>query len=221
MVEPVVALSIAGVFCAIGLASWLHYRNERQRSSAMEQVARQLNLAFTDAEDTRLLDRLQSFPFFNTGRSRKMSNVMTAETEQARLAVFDYRFTTGNGQSSQTHHHTLVVIESELLRLPRFSLRPEKFFDRVRAKFGMQDIDFEDHETFSRLFVLQGENEAEIRQYFDQDLLDLLAAQPEISVDGGADLFTYRETKRQPPEQVAGLMERGYTLYQAFCQRVS
>jgi len=61
------------------------------------------------------------------------------------------------------------------LRLPTFSLRPESFFHKIGAAIGMQDIDFEEHADFSDNFVLTGDDEQLVRQFFDNGLLNEFA----------------------------------------------
>jgi hypothetical protein len=75
-----------------------------------------------------------------------MKNLMTADTDLAKLTIFDYNVTTGGGNSAHTHRHTLIAMESESLQIPQFSIRPEGFWDKISAKIGakigFQDINF-------------------------------------------------------------------------------
>ena len=91
---------IAGGLSIVGLVLWLVFRYEKKRTAALEIVANELGLQFSPHKDECLLAKLQQFRLFNWGHSRRMKNVMTAETEHATMTIFDYQFTTGGGNHS-------------------------------------------------------------------------------------------------------------------------
>ncbi|MCP4775559.1 MAG: hypothetical protein GY880_15100, partial [Planctomycetaceae bacterium] len=126
----------------------------KKRKEALMALATEMGLQFSAVQDEDLLGKMKMFSLFNRGRARKMRNVMTTETDVARLSIFDYQYTTGGGESSHTYRQTVVALESEALVMPVFSLRPEGFFHKLGAAIGMQDIDFENHPEFSDSFVL-------------------------------------------------------------------
>ena len=47
----------------------------------------------------------------------------------------------------------------------------EKIFDRVMAFSGYKDIDFEMYPTFSKKFLLMGNNESKIRSFFTEEII--------------------------------------------------
>ena len=82
------------IFIGIGLAVvggmiWLVMHFEQKRTEALQAVASSIGLEFSALQDDELLKKLQVFALFNKGHSRKMKNVMKAETEIAKLSVFD------------------------------------------------------------------------------------------------------------------------------------
>ena len=93
-----------------------------------------------------------------------MKNVMTAVTEHATMTISDYQCTAGGGNHSRTHSHTLVAMEMTALQLPRFSVWPEGWTDKIEAKLGIHDIDFDQHPEFSSTFVLQADDETAVRR---------------------------------------------------------
>ena len=50
----------------------------------------------------------------------------------------------------------------------------EKIFDRVMAFTGFKDIDFEMYPDFSKRFLITGKEEADIRSFFTEDLIQFL-----------------------------------------------
>lgn len=195
---------------------------EKKRTADMRSMAESLGLEFFESEHIQLLSRLNRFQLFSSGHSRVMKNVILGQTEIATIAIFDYRYTTGSGKNKSTYNQTVVAMESASLQLPSFTLRPEHFFDKLGSAMGFQDIDFDDHPEFSKLFVLKGPDEAAIRAFFDPPLLDFFAALPGIYFECAAGKFVYfRAGKIQKVEALRKYLEDGYSVYQAFAERLS
>ncbi len=216
-----IALGVLGVLAVVTMIVVFVNYLEKKRTEAMQEVAADIGLEFSATQDEELLAKMKVFSLFNKGHSRKMKNVMKAETAIANLSIFDYQYTTGGGKNSHTHRHTVVAMESPSLNLPSFSLRPEGFLHSIGAALGMQDIDFENHQRFSDSFVLQGEDEAAIRDFFNQDLLELFAQRMGVTVESSPGLFIYSHGGRKHPDQIRDLMEQGYSMYAAFEDRLS
>ena len=109
-------------------------------------------------------------------------------------------------------------------------LTPEGFFARVGAMLGFQDIDFEENKQFSRAFVLKGEDEPAIRNFFDLESLDFFSQRTAIYLEGNADCFIYLECKkrekilagrRMSPAEIRDFMAAGYEVYAALKKRSS
>lgn len=211
---------VVGGLAIVGVIVWIVHQHEKKRTEAMRAIAADIGLNFSATKHEALLAKLQSFTLFNKGRSRKMKNVMTAETDLAQLTIFDYQYTTGGGDSSRTHHQTVIAMESESLCIPEFTLRPEGFFDKVGATLGFQDIDFADHPEFSRLFVLKGKNEEAIRHFFDAEMLEMFTHRQGMTINCGPGVFIYLRGGRKKPEEIQGFMAEGYDVFSAFEKRL-
>jgi len=175
-----------------------------------------LGLEFSAEQDHELLGKLQVLPVFNKGRRRELKNVLKAETEDTSLAIFDYQFTTGSGKNTTTHKFTAASMERPNMQLPHFIVRPEGFIDRIGSAMGFQDIDFEQHPAFSRMFVLQGENETAIRAFFDKRVMDLFVTRRDALVEAGGSMLTFRKKGRQSPDKMAEFMGEAYDFLNAF-----
>lgn len=211
---------------------WAIAREARIRTESLGKVAAELGMEFSATQDEAILEKLQDLPLFNLGHNCAMSNVMSAETDFADLAVFDYSFSTGSGQHTQNSSHTVFAMISETLSLPVFSLRPEKLSDKIKELLGSQDIDFDDHPKFSKSYVLQGENEEAIRSFFDYQLLEIFAQRKGVFLESAPGVFmcllpqhvmTQDLTRgaQKKPEQIRELMEEGHLLYAAFADRLA
>jgi hypothetical protein len=210
---PFLPVILGGIVVAVAI--WLMHRYEKKRTESMSNIAEELGLTFFPEGHPDLVSKLQLLPIFNKGRDRKMRNLMTAETEETQLAIFDYQYTTGGGKNQHTHKSTIASMIKDDLRLPHFSVRPEGFFDRVGAVVGFQDINFDDHPDFSRAYVLKGENEAAIRSFFTKDMLDLFASKKDVMVEAGGNVICFRRKGRQSPEQIADFMAECYEFMNA------
>lgn len=213
-----------GVIVLAGFLIWLFLHLEKKRTAALLAIAEELGLHFSATQSEDLSARMQKFPLFNKGRGRKIRNVMSTETDLARLTIFDYQYTTGGGEHSQTHRQTVVAMESEALELPNFSLRPESIFHKLGAAIGMQDIDFEEHPEFSDDFVLAGDDEQLVRQFFDNELLNEFAKRKGVSVESAPGSFIYFRSslsRRCKPEQIREYMTQAYEVYSAFVDRLT
>ena len=218
LVSAAVLLTTVSLVVAI---VWLVRRFEKKRTEALQAVATDVGLQFSATKNDELLAKMNAFSLFNKGRGRKMKNVMTTETDIARLTMFDYQYTTGGGQHSQTSRHTVVALESDVLKFPSFALRPEGVFQKVGAAIGMQDIDFEGHPEFSNSFVLTGDDEQSVRAFFDADVLELVAQQQGICVESGPGIFIYHCGGRRKPEEILELMNEARTVHSVFVERLS
>lgn len=220
--EPIfIILIILGVVgLVVGIILTVRYF-ENKRTEALSEFAAELSLDFSAKQDDVLLETLKVFNLFNSGHSRKMKNVIKGETEIATIAIFDYTYVTGHGKHQTTHSQTVVAMKSDDLKIPSFTLRPESLFDWFGSALGFQDIDFEDHPQFSKMFVLKGENEAAIRLFFDTEILDFFAGRKGISFEAAPGMFVYFQGRsRKKPEMMRDYLNEGYSVYEAFVKRI-
>lgn len=188
---------------------------EKKRRENLAKAAEELGLTFFPEGSDALYNRLSKFSLFNLGRDRKMKNLVQGDAGDVKLAIFDYQYTTGSGKNTQTHKTTIAVIESQAIRCPVFSLRPENWlFDRVGGMLGFQDIDFESHPNFSSMFVLKSPNEEGVRAFFKPALLEYFESQPSLSVEAERGvMFFYRASRLSKPAELKDLFAKAYEVY--------
>ena len=91
-------------------------------------------------------------------------------------------------------------MESDELRLPSFSLKPEGFLHRLVASLGLQDINFDTHPEFSRMYQLQGSDEESVRELFQPGVLEYFEQHKGLCVEGNwesADCLLSGQTPRR------------------------
>jgi hypothetical protein len=183
--------------------------SEKKRCQEMIALAGQLGLEFA-AKGSPAIPHLDQFALFGRGSNRTFYNTMRGSVEGVRVAVFDYRFTTGSGKNRTTHQQTVCGIFDEQLDLPRFELKPEGFFSKLGALFGYQDIDFPENTEFSRKYVLRGESEEQIRAAFTPDVLAFFETRPGLYVEGGGDtIIFFKAGQRLKTVEIQGFLMEG------------
>jgi hypothetical protein len=192
----------------------------KKRREDMLAAAESMGLIFVPDGDSSLQSQLAHFKLFNQGRGKKMSNLIQGDSGEVKIAIFDYQYTTGSGKNSNTHHQSIVALQSADLVCPDFSMRPEGMFDKIGSALGFQDIDFESHPKFSSLFVLQSSSEKAIREYFTPALLEFFEARPGISVEAqNGTLFFYRTRQRVKPHQIKDNLAEAYEVFGVMTDR--
>ncbi|MCA8999494.1 MAG: hypothetical protein KDA80_21040 [Planctomycetaceae bacterium] len=203
-----------GIFGFIILILVVHWHNEKKRQQQMETLAEDLGLKFHPKGDGTLRARCGHFPLFSRGRAKKVLNMLEGESGDVRLAILDYRFTTGSGRSTHTHNQTVMYFQAPDLQVPKFSLQPERFWHKIGQMFGGKDINFDTHPAFSKKYLLKGSDEERIRELFHEEILNYLEDQPILNVEGEQDqLVFFREGKRVKPDEIRKFMKEGFEIY--------
>lgn len=142
---PALAVAIFIVVAVVG-----HIMAKRRRE-ALAAFAQSKGLVFCSQPGAvhETYDALDFRPFGN-GHGRRSQNLISGNADGVDWEIFDYRYKTGSGKHQQVHRHHVVAARVGL-HLPRLSMRPEGFFDRVAAAVGFDDIDFES-DAFSRRY---------------------------------------------------------------------
>lgn len=208
-----------GIFLFVVMSIVFAFFDEKKRRQEMGAVAGQLGLEFTE-QGSPALANLDRFALFNQGREWRSYNIMRGAVEGVRVAVFDYRFTTGGVKNQTTYRQTVCAIFDEKLDLPRFELKPEGFFHKLEALFGYQDIDFSENTEFSRKYVLRGASEDAIRAVFTSKVLSFFEASPGLNVEGGGDtIILFRAGERLQPGEIPGFLMAGIRALAVFRAR--
>lgn len=219
--NPFILLAImAAAGLLIAFFGYYSYKQEQKRTGEISALAEGLGLSFSPSGEADLQNRLSALQLFKLGRDRRLSNLLSGETDEVRISIFDYRYTTGSGKQSHTTRVTIAALESPRLRIPGFTLRPENFFDKLGGLIGLQDIDFAEHPEFSHSFVLKGEDEEGIRKLFHRPLQDFFAARKGCCVEAfSGRMIYYLPGKRRRPEEFAQLLEEAYQVYGVIVDR--
>jgi hypothetical protein len=184
-----------------------------QRTEAMQSTAARLGWSYRGDVPYKTIPDLDRFELFTQGRQRKLTNLMTSPAGDPRAVVFDYRYTTGAGNSQSTHHQTVFYAVSDALQLPTFSLRPQRFFHSIAKAFGYQDIDLERRPVFSEMFLLRGDDESRVRPVFSDAVAEFFELHAGVCAAGvGRELLYWRPGRRAGGDEIDSFIEEGLEL---------
>ena len=115
------------------------------------------------------------------GNRGQVTNLFHGERDGRDVWLFDFCYSRSPGPPGGSLRATVVSLALHD-PLPRFKLSPEGLMDRLIDATGGSDIDFPTNATFSRLYALQGEDEAAVRALFSEPVLDYFGGRSGCSV---------------------------------------
>ncbi len=216
--EFFIPLLIAGVIVIIGIG-W--YRGKK-RTEALESTARSLMFSFSKRPKGFLLPSLSHFNLFSRGSSKKILNVMNGSVRDVDVTIFDYKYTTGSGNSSNVRRQTVALFKSNELQLPYFTLQPESRFDNLFDKVGsvlgrQQDIDFNSHPAFSSQYRLVAPDEQACRDVFTGRILAHYDKRVGLCTEADPDnLIFYRFNQKVLADDIRSFLDEGIGIFNLF-----
>ena len=207
----------------------------KKRMDELAQRAKSMQLAFSPLAPKSFTEDLAAMSYFADPLNRVLSTVLYGQAGGLSVHIFEYTISQNTPATSTpvagtdgtiSHSHpqsTSTTYSAVYLRgntaLPRFLLRSSSFLDGVVKKlFGMQDINFDTHPVFSKEWVLQGENELEVRKLFTPELLSYCEKMPKDTLVGEGERLVFMRIGPLMPDQVEGLLREAMSLHQLFSQ---
>lgn len=146
-----------------------------QRQKRLRNLATEKNYQYTSQVDWNTI-YLKKFHFFEIRPIERKYNCLkgTYENSEVSWEISDVTFNEGQAFTAETFNTTIMVLKLNK-KIPVFTMEKEgvleKIFDRVMAFTGYKDIDFKMYPDFSKKFLLMGNNEAEIRSFFTDEII--------------------------------------------------
>ena len=213
-------LVIGGIIAAVGAIIVYARHAAKKRREAIIEHAEVMGLTFFPDGDPNLLERLSLFKLFNQGHGRKMMNLIQGDSGEVKIAIFDYQYTTGGGKNQQTHLQSIVALQSYKLLCPDFTMRPERMFDKLGAVLGLQDIDFKSNPAFSTMYLLKGDDEQQIRDFFDDGILSVMEKKQKLCVEAvPKKMIVYYANRPPRADQLKSLFAEALEIYSVFDER--
>jgi len=208
LVQCAFFVGVAGLIVA--LITWGIIR-ARERREAMARLAAELGLQYYAADPWDLPARYQHFGLFNTGHSRRASNILAGAIDGRDVQAFDYQYTTGSGKDQHTSCFQVTMLTMPILA-PRLSLRRENFLDTIASWVGHDDIDFES-EAFSKRYCVKCDEPKFAYDIFHARLIEYLLARgdaPAMEMNGP--LFLLYDSGSGQVENVRRLLAIGHEI---------
>ncbi|MEQ8909895.1 MAG: SulP family inorganic anion transporter [Vicingaceae bacterium] len=146
------------------------------RQQMLKEFAKEIDWNFRTNSVFDVPD-LKAFPFFATKEIDHAYNMFKGEYQNRRLKLMDVEFYEGELVSREKHKQTVMLFELKQ-EFPAFRLDKERVLDRLADIAGFHDINFENHKDFSRRFTLRGDDEQQIRAFFNDDLILFFESNP-------------------------------------------
>ena len=252
------AIPLAIITLILGGLLFLRARKLReQRTKKFKDLAEQMGMSFSAEVDDALIESLSVIATLMgtthsptgqhwTVRGRKITNMLYGDAEQLGLTedvevrIFDYKYTKGVLQHSETLEQTVIYFRSPQLNLPTFILQPEVAGDKINPLVQtFRDIDFESGQAavqFSGKYVLKGKDERKVRALFTDEVLAFFASKDSVVTQGSGDqlvLFRcegvlpnkhptwgYVLTKIEPDEEAIRIfLEEGLEVFRVFARK--
>lgn len=208
----VIAIALATI-AVIAVVSLISRRNRRKRAEAMERVAGELGLAYLPIGSDGLVAELSKFELFSKGRAKKVANMLQGGSGDRRLAIFDYQYTTGGGKSTHVWKSTVLSLRFDGAEMPAFMLRRKHAGDAIASWFRGKGIEFEGRPTFSRRYLLRGDDEPAIREVFTEPVVTYFEENQGLFVEAaGNEMLVYRLGQQVRPEGLNEFLGQGLEL---------
>lgn len=146
-----------------------------QRQKRLRNLATEKDYQYSSQMDWNTI-YLRKFHFFEIRPIEGKSNSLKGTYEDLNVSweIADITFNEGQAFTAETFNTTIMVLELNR-KIPVFTMEKEgvfeRIFDRVMAFTGYKDIDFKMYPDFSKKFLLMGNNEAEIRSFFTNEII--------------------------------------------------
>jgi len=206
IIPPLIAIFVFAIYFAVEHA-------KRKRREGVALFALELSLEYRPLSLATDLGITVPFQLLSLGRSKEISNIVVADTQDTVAVMFDYKYVLGSGKNSATHQLSVVFFSSKLLNTPEFTMRPERWFHRLGQVFGIKDINFQTHPVFSSQFLLQASDENALRTWMSMNRLTSLEKHKDICIESiGSECLIYKTTLIQP-RNLRAWLEEAFTIF--------
>jgi hypothetical protein len=193
---------------------------DRRRRKKLGETAQSLGLTYRAVATDADCKMPAGCSLMEEGRNPAIGNVLeVARTDELDFTFFDLSYTSGYGRSETVVSQTVARMRAPLLKLPEFRLFPQTILSDIRIAFGATDINFSDSPTFSKKYVLRGEDEKALCRLFNPSLRQTLETFDHLTVEGANDvLFVFRWGRKINPADLAARIENDKRILAGFVE---
>ena len=148
--------------------------------------------------------------FFKTKQPNYIYNEL--EDNNANSKLFDIEFSEGEFIAKEVVRTSMLHIDLNET-IPVFSLDRETIMDKVYAIAGFTDINFDDHQDFSKRFHLVGEHIEDIKTFFTNELIHFFESNPYYHIESnGNSLLIFSKQRLASTKEIKALLDFGKRL---------
>lgn len=183
--------------------------NLTKRQENLETIAGDYDLIYS-ADKNKETGFLDPFLFFKTKQINHVYNELIDKTKVFKL--FDIEFSEGEFIAKEVIRTSMLHININT-NIPVFTLDRESLIDKVYALAGFSDINFEQHQDFSKRFHLIGENRDAVRSFFNDDIIHFFESNPYYHIESnGNSLLIFSKQRLASTKEIKALLDFGKRL---------
>jgi len=187
------------------------------RQIRLQNLAQEREYQFTRRVDWNT-SYLRNFHFFEIRPIERKANVLQGTFGDVNVTweIADVTFNEGASFTAETFTTTVMILKLNR-KLPIFSMEKEgvfdKIFDRVLALSGYRDIDFEMYSDFSKKFLIMGNDEQKIRDFFSDEIIRFFENQQLYHLESnGESLLIFDKVKLARTDETIAFVDYGEEL---------
>jgi carbonic anhydrase len=190
--------------------------NLTKRQENLETIAKDYQLTYS-ADKNKNTAFLNPFLFFKTKQPNYIYNEL--EDDNANTKLFDIEFYEGEFIAKEVVRTSMLHIDLNET-IPVFSLDRETIIDKVYAIAGFKDINFDDHQDFSKRFHLVGEHIEAIKTFFTNELIHFFESNPYYHIESnGNSLLIFSTQRLASTKEIKALLDFGKRLKDVISKR--
>lgn len=138
--------------------------------------------------------KLQGFHFALGYEIKYSENTFAKFFGVTRIEFSDIFLSKGIRMSEQSHKMSVLIVYGVEAYIPDFTLGKERLLAKLIQSVGYGDIDFDDYPGFSEAYLLKGEKEQEIRDFFTNELITFFEKNQGFSMESrNNNILIYKE----------------------------
>lgn len=182
------------------------------RNIQLEKIAKTTQFSFTAKDEFGLINLLKDFRLFEKGVEKRVVNILRDKTHlyESDFQIFDYHYSIPNDEYAQHFSQTVFFAQSKKLVLPSFSIRSDRFFNRINNYLGIEDIKSEAFPPFVEPYWRTGEKEQEIKESMSAEMLQFFTTEQNWNVEGlNYFMIFYKKNKILPTTEILDFYKKG------------
>lgn len=202
---------IIGFVVLAGAIAYFGHMAAKKRREAYRALADKLGGTYTPKDPYSLSRKYEpAFSTLRNGSNRYAYNVIRGKHEGRSLLIFDHHYETystdSKGNRTTHHHHRTFLLLHHDTDLGHIDVRPEGMFDKLKAAFGFDDVDFESEE-FSRKYFVKAEDRKLAYDLFHPQMIEYFLGIPKITFTTAGGALLVRRSGLLRPEAIEPLLE--------------